>query len=134
MYRYEVQRRYGSMIDIFLIALFNAGVIFGINKATSFEYCHPEDLNNSFCDEYGIDKDSKMALWWLRHGALKLVGEFWSKPLFTCPPCMASVHGTWVYFMLMPFGWSTMALWPVYILFLSGLVTLIQSVTKYGSI
>ena len=119
------------MIELFLIALFNTCIIFGINKVTSFEYCHPEDLNNSYCDEYGIDKDSKMVGWWLRYYSLKVFGEYWSKPLFTCPPCMASVHGTWVYLLMSPMGWQML---PVYLLFLCGLVALTQTVTKYGSV
>lgn len=25
--------------------------------------------------------------------------EWVSKPLYTCPPCMASVHGSWIWFL-----------------------------------
>jgi hypothetical protein len=119
--------------DLFFMGVFNAAIIFGINKATQFEYCHPDDNGMGFCDEHGIDKDSKMIGWKLRHLVGRLVGDFWSKPIFTCPPCMASIHGTWVYWLLMPFTIQSAILYPMYILFLSGLVSLINSVTKYGN-
>lgn len=121
------------MIELMTLGLFNALIIFGINKATFFEYCHPDDVGGEFCDEYGVDKDSKMVGWWFRHMALKVVGKFWSKPLFTCPPCMASVWGTVVYWIATPMSSETLAAWPLYILMLSGLVALINSFTGYGN-
>ena len=121
------------MIDLLTIAIFNTGIIFGINKATQFEYCHPDDNGMGFCDERGIDKDSKMIGWRLRYMAGRLVGDFWNKPLFTCPPCMASVHGTWFYWLVSPMNIQSLIFWPVYILFLSGLVALNNSSTKYGN-
>jgi hypothetical protein len=103
--------------------LANALLIFGINKATYFEYCHPDDRKYDFCDANGIDKDSKMVLYWMRKISIETIGEYWSKPLFICPPCMASVWGTIVWFM----AGGSLVLWPFYILSLSGLVTLINS-------
>lgn len=120
------------MIDLMLMGIFNAMVIFGVNKATFFEYCHPDD-DAQFCDEYGVDKDSKMVGWWLRYYSLKWCGQFLSKPLFTCPPCMASVWGTLVYWLSTPVTMNNLALWPLYILMLSGLVALINSITGYGN-
>jgi hypothetical protein len=121
------------MIDLLILGLFNACVIFGINKASFFEYCHPDDRVHDFCDKYGIDKDTKMVLWWARYWSLRVVGKFWSKPLFTCPPCMASVWGTAVYWIMTPIGVGAAAIWPLYVLMLSGLVALINSMTGYGN-
>ena len=121
------------MIELLTIAIFNAGIIFGINKATQYEECHPEDAGLDFCDDNGIDKDSKMVGWRLRYWSLKWFGSFWSKPLFTCPPCMASVHGTWFYWIVSDVTVQSLLFWPIYILFLSGLVALINSSTKYGN-
>lgn len=42
--------------------------------------------------------------------------EWVSKPLFTCPPCMASLHGTWVWY-LADGGWMW---WIPFVLALSG--------------
>jgi hypothetical protein len=43
--------------------------------------------------------------------------DFWLKPVFTCPPCMSSLHGTWIWFL---FG-GGLWLWPVFCLALCGL-------------
>ena len=115
-------------LELFCLLIANALVIFGVNKATYFEYCHPEE-DREFCTDEGVDKDSRMVLYKLRLWSLKYVGPFWSKPLFVCPPCMASVWGTMVYVFT---GWSILFL-PVYILMLSGLVTLINSIVYGGS-
>ena len=120
------------MIDLMLMGLFNAMVIFGVNKATFFEYCHPDD-DAQFCDGHGVDKDSKMVAWMLRYYSLKWLGQFLSKPLFTCPPCMASIWGTLVYWLATPMSLNSLAVWPLYILMLSGLVALINSLTGYGN-
>lgn len=48
----------------------------------------------------------------------ELLGEFWSKPFITCPPCMASVHGTWIYFAFIHQG---LAMWVPFCLALAGL-------------
>ena len=55
------------------------------------------------------------------------VGEFWSKPLFDCPPCMASVWGLigWFYFE------PNIAMIP-YLLILCGLNALTSKMFYYG--
>jgi hypothetical protein len=119
--------------ELFAMALANSLVIFGINKATAFEFCHPDDNGSDFCDGDGVDKDSKMVLYRFRLWSIQSLGNFWSKPLFTCPPCMASVHSTYFYWGLMPATQESLILYPLYVLGLSGLVALINSVTKYGN-
>lgn len=52
------------------------------------------------------------------------LGKRWSKPVFDCPPCMASVWGTAFFFVsrlqeLLPW-WA----WPIHCLALCGLTTL----------
>ncbi len=44
------------------------------------------------------------------------------KPLFDCPPCMASVHGTWLWFAL----GGDFAMWPVFVLALAGLLKIVS--------
>jgi hypothetical protein len=43
------------------------------------------------------------------------------KPLFDCPPCMASVHGTWIHFIL----GGTLFWWPFFVLALCGAMVII---------
>lgn len=45
-----------------------------------------------------------------------------SKPLFLCPMCMASVHGTLWWFV---FNMGSVWFWPVYVVCLSGVMKLI---------
>lgn len=113
------------------IAFINALIIFGFNKATQFDYCHPDDTGDHCKD--GVDMDSRMILWRVRYFCLKYFGHFLSKPLVTCPPCMASFHSIYVYWMVFPMTVSSLLYYPLYILLLSGLVSLINSVTNYGN-
>ena len=54
----------------------------------------------------------------------KTIGEYWSKPLISCPPCMASVHGTWFYLLLVgDLNWFLL----VYVLALCGLTYIVNS-------
>lgn len=48
-------------------------------------------------------------------------GEFWSKPLISCPPCMASAHGSWFFLAVLPTTHWPLWYWPVFVLALSGL-------------
>lgn len=58
------------------------------------------------------------------------LGDYWSKPMLTCPPCMASIYGTIFFFSsrlyeLLP--WWT---WPLHCLALCGLATLAMMLDK----
>ena len=48
------------------------------------------------------------------------------KPLFACPPCMASVHGTIIFFIML-FGSYGILYWPVFCICLCGLNYIITS-------
>lgn len=52
---------------------------------------------------------------------LERAPKWFSKPIGLCPPCMAGVHGTWIWFFLGG-DWK---LWPIFVLALSGLMVLI---------
>lgn len=73
------------------LLFFNCLYIYGVHIATEFEY------RNESRSELGADEKSKMILWRLRFLSLKYLGPFYSKPLFTCPPCMASVHSSYFF-------------------------------------
>jgi hypothetical protein len=68
-----------------------------------------------------------MASVWGLIGWLYFVTDFWSKPLFDCPPCMASVWGLigWLYFV------TDFHLIP-YLLILCGLNALTSKMFYYG--
>jgi len=51
-------------------------------------------------------------------------GEFYSKPLFTCPPCMSSIYGTVFFFGVRMYELIPWWMWPLHCLALCGLATL----------
>lgn len=58
-----------------------------------------------------------MIFGWLADWLEKHVSEHFLKPVYSCPPCMASVHGTWVWFL----AGGDLTWWPPFVLALSGL-------------
>lgn len=70
-----------------LLAFINALFIIGMNRA--FYYDNVDGI------PVGGDK---MILWKLHHQVRQRVGNYWSKPLFSCVWCMASVWSVPVYF------------------------------------
>lgn len=99
-----------------IVFLVNALHIIGFNTVTDYD----ESVH-----------ESRMLLWKVREWSVKTFGEFASKPICTCCPCMASLHSTYVYFPLMVIHfsvnfWIALLCWPVYALALSGLVVLIN--------
>ena len=124
-----------ELIYLFLIALANSFVIIGWNKATYFEY-ESEALSDSFksmkdltCWEKGLKKSfkGKMIFWQLRYYSLKYIGDFWSKPLFTCCTCMASFHSLYFYWAIMPFDLHSLIIYPFYIVGLAGVVSVVNN-------
>ena len=51
----------------------------------------------------------------------RLEGKWWGKPLGMCPPCAASVHGTWLW-LLTGGEWTGI---PIFVLALSGLMVIV---------
>jgi len=98
-------------IDILLLLIANSLYIFGIYTATDYRI----DTEGRPCD--------KMALWWLSYYTERAIGPWWSKPLFLCPACMASVHGTYFYFI---FSEKNILIYPFYVVILAGLNSFAQ--------
>jgi len=87
-------------MKLFPLMLLNALVIIGVHKATG-----PGEVGES------IGKFAEKELpWWI------------NKPTIGCPPCMASVWGTLMFWTIGPRDWKT---YPFYVLALSGLMRFI---------
>lgn len=56
------------------------------------------------------------------------IGHKWCKPLFYCPPCMASVHGTILSFVFFEFDFKV---WILYCFCLCGLNYILQPFLNY---
>lgn len=88
--------------------LFNALVIRGLWRAMSYS----ED------EETGVPlTETKMLLTNVRLWFQRNLGYFWSKPFVSCVACMASVHGTWYYWLVYSPGvsLSSVSLWLLWI-------------------
>lgn len=103
------------LITILPVLFFNGLEIVGFYTATWYKQADTED--------HEPVEESKMALWKLKFFSLKFFGEFWSKPVCTCPPCMASLHSLW-YWLFVPFTVDYLIIYPFYILALCGLMKL----------
>lgn len=60
------------------------------------------------------------------------IPKWLQKPLYACPTCMASIWGTVGYFVgvialqdVLPLSWAVIAFWPVYVVCLAGLNSVI---------
>lgn len=108
------------LIDLFGLLLFNALLIIGINRSSVY-----------YTDHDGVVlRDSKGVLSGVRQWVEKNLGDFYSKPIITCPPCMASVHSTYVYWtfiVITGFDHYHIPLYIMYIPALSGLTYIINN-------
>lgn len=107
-------------IDVLVLLLFNSLLIIGLHRASV--YYTGEDGS--------ILEDTKGSLWRVRRYCLGRFGDFWSKPLITCPPCMASLHSTYVFWMWAYFSGVSVyvaILYFMYIPALSGLTYIVNN-------
>ena len=96
------------MLNLAAHLLFNALVIRCLWRAMSYS----ED------EETGVPlTETKMLLTNVRLWFQRNLGHFWSKPFVSCVACMASVHGTWYYWLVYSPGLSlsSVGLWLLWI-------------------
>lgn len=93
------------MVEISLILVFNALFIFGVKVL--FE-------EGNLLGKTGVFFE-------------RVIGTFWAKPLFLCPPCQSSVWGTIGFFLFvnLPFYY-----WPLYCICLCGLNFILVRITS----
>lgn len=110
------------MIDLLLLATLNAFLIIGFYTACLYEV-------DAFSRPY---EDSKMILWRFRKWSVDTFGLFWSKPICTCPPCMASLHSILPLVLFSNITDCTALLygWPLYALIVSGITKLLYKLTE----
>jgi len=91
---------YGYLILLVL----NSWYIYGLWFSAQFEFRNDTQyaINMDKFTMEDVDRDSTMILWRLRYYSLKYFGEYWSKCIIICPPCMASVHSFYVYWAVRP--------------------------------
>lgn len=118
------------LIELLIIGLINCMAIIGFHLAVQFRY-----TEYAYFPPMPV-KETKNILWFIKYFGDNHLSAFWRKPIYDCPRCMASIHSTYVYFPLVPLlklndylptfiVSPDIYLYPVYILFLSGLIEIV---------
>jgi len=111
------------MIDIAILLLINSALCFGFYNACLYEKTKKLKWNGiNYLPIY-----EKGVLWFIN----KWANNYWFyKPLCGCPPCMASIHSFYPYWLyncsINNITFEALAFYPVYVLALSGLNYLID--------
>jgi acyl-CoA thioesterase len=87
---------------LLIVLLLNSLFIVGLSAITYIEFKtnSPNRITRKNLSPEHIELQDSQLLWIVRYFLLKTIGFKWSKPLLTCPTCMASVHGTIWFFGL----------------------------------
>ena len=80
---------------LLLIFIANSLWIWGI-----YELCSVDFLDEDH-PEHGVDLNSKGLFWKVKEQSVIRLGWFASKPICVCPPCMASLHSTYFFWIAM---------------------------------
>lgn len=124
------------IVSLLTLALFNALYIQGLYHSSLFDWRGdtPYQINVRKAQYSDVDKRGRMILWPLRFHILKNFGDKWSKPLITCPICMASVHSTYIYFIFTPINQQHLIvetlIYVLYIFTLAGMNAVLSSLTR----
>lgn len=125
------------MIEIILLLIFNSLYIQGLYRSSTFEWksnfvYKPTKKNMKI--EY-VEREYRMILWRLKYYSIKYIGDYWSKPIITCPTCMASVHSSYFYFTYLWFtnqiDFIHAVIYIPFVFSLAGLNTLITSLIDH---
>lgn len=120
--------------ELTILVLFNSLFIQGLYRSAMFEWksnfvYKPTKKNMSIKN---IDKEFNMLLWFIRYYSIKYFGDKWSKPVITCPTCMASIHSSYFYFGFIFITSSItnvhLMLYVPYVFAVAGMNTLITSI------
>lgn len=76
---------------------------------------------NRWC-QYEPDQGVKMILWKVKVWSDKYLGDYLSKPVYSCPTCMASLHGIipFIFTYVIICGWNLLMI-PVGLFYLGSL-------------
>jgi len=65
--------------------------------------------------------------------ACNRIPDFWCKPIYACPTCMASAHSTYLFIPIAYICQISFWLYPIYILALAGLSTIVYKIYEHLS-
>lgn len=128
-----------TLVIFGLIAWANAYEIIAFNRACQYESYETDehvlvDHKVVMKKKGEVKEGTQMFLWRVKYYSDKWLGKFWSKPIYSCPTCMASAHGILPFifagFLTMPhekvFTTPIFFAWIFYTLVVSGIATLMN--------
>lgn len=130
-----------SLIIFSIVCFANSFLIIGFNRACQYEVYENDQhfvRDNKVCqiNKGAIVEDSKMILWRVKWFCDQYIGHFWSKPIYSCCTCMASLHGLFPFLITasLTTGFSYMSILHCffYMLTLGGFATIVND--RYGSL
>lgn len=86
--------------EVFMLMIFNSLMIFGLFNAATYRLKADIMIDPVKITRDMIDPDSIEVLSFVRVWIENNFGEFMSRPLISCPYCMASVHSVLPYFAI----------------------------------
>lgn len=111
--------------SLYIFGFFNAGTYRLKNSALSapgFRMDHEDIKEEGRIRKEDINPESRELLSYFRIWVENTIGDFYAKPIITCPVCMASLHSVPVYGLLcLVMGWKLLFLYPMYICALAAL-------------
>lgn len=121
------------MLQLIYLLFLNSLLIQGLFRSSTFEwksnFMYKPNRNNMKIEN--IDSQYNMILWRFRYSVMKYFGSYWSKPIITCPTCMASIHSSYFYFGFIyftnQFTLINGLLYIPYVFMLAGMNTLITA-------
>ena len=100
------------MIEVLYIIALSSACSVGFYIATQFEGSEQFDAMHQLGQQYPYDRpEGPMILWWVRWYGSRLLPFYWTKPIYSCLPCMGSVHS--LYPTLLFLSSDFWYLWPV---------------------
>ncbi|REJ84542.1 MAG: hypothetical protein DWQ44_08920 [Bacteroidetes bacterium] len=95
--------------------------IFGIWYAAGFEYNHTVLTIPDKIQPKHVDLESAGPLYRIHIFLQNNIGVYWSRPLISCPPCMASVYSAPFVIIFIGISWHLLWIYPIYATMLCGL-------------
>lgn len=124
-----------TLIIFSIVCFANSFLIIGFNRACQYEVYENDQhfvRDNKVCqiNKGKIQEDSKMILWRVKYLSEKYLGKFWSKPVYSCVTCMASLHGVLPFvltsYLTTGLSYIGIVYWMFYTLVLAGFSTVVN--------
>lgn len=112
------------MIELILLLIVNSLVCLGVFNAAFYA------IEDKYPNPVKIHKGLLWVVPYLFEYKFNIKPEsFWLKPIYSCLPCMASIHSTYVYWIYYNFNTFNLLQYVIYIFALSGLNLLLDKIT-----